>query len=103
MKFIKALVFHKRNWPKANKFLYSCNYISIKFPLENKKTTFFSANRFNLLSIYERDYANGNQDLLSWCKKILCYVYAFIMTCNISFRFVFTMAQIPYYMGHPHI
>jgi len=71
MKFIKALVFHKRNWPKANKFLYSCNYISIKFPLENKKATFFSANRFNLLSIYERDYANGNQDLLSWCKKLL--------------------------------
>jgi len=97
MKFIKALVFHKRNWPKANKFLYSCNYISIKFPLENKKATFFSANRFNLLSIYERDYANGNQDLLSWCKKITKEKYNY----NIDSVELITMPRILGYAFNP--
>jgi len=71
MKFVKAIVFHKRNWPKANKFLYKCNYISINFPIKNKKTNFFSLNRFNILSVYEQDYANGNNDLFMWCSDLL--------------------------------
>tara|TARA_B100001250_G_scaffold401502_1_gene413470 strand:+ start:22 stop:762 length:741 start_codon:yes stop_codon:yes gene_type:complete len=97
MKFIKALVFHRRNWPKANKFLYSCNYISIKFPLENKKTTFFSANRFNILSIYERDYANGNKNLLSWCKNITKEKYNY----NIDSVELITMPRILGYAFNP--
>ena len=71
MKFIKAIVFHKRNWPKANEFLYKCNYISINFPIKNKKTNFFSLNKFNILSVYEQDYANGNNDLFMWCSDLL--------------------------------
>ena len=71
MKFVKAIVFHKRNWPKANKFLYKCNYISIKFPQETTKIRFFSLNKFNFLSVYEQDYANGNPDLFKWCSNLL--------------------------------
>ena len=72
MKLIKALVFHKRIWPKANSFRYSCNYISIKFPFKaNKKTKFFGLNKFNIFSVYEKDYANGSNNLLEWCAKVI--------------------------------
>jgi hypothetical protein len=54
MKFIKAKVFHKRNWPKANKFLYKCNYISIKLPLKIKKQNFLVLNKFNILSVMRK-------------------------------------------------
>ena len=72
MKLIKALVFHKRIWPKANSFRYSCNYISIKFPFEEKeKSRFFGLNKFNIFSVYEKDYANGHSNLLNWCAKVI--------------------------------
>ncbi len=72
MKFIKALVFHKRNWPQVNEFNYSCNYISITLPSsEDKNIKFFSLNRINLMSIYEEEFANGHKNLLDWCKKII--------------------------------
>ena len=54
MKFIKALVFHRRNFPKVNEFNYNSNYISICLPIKDKKTNFFSLNKFNILSIYEK-------------------------------------------------
>lgn len=75
MKLIKALIYHKRNWPRSNNFIYKCNYISIKFPSENKNIKFFSLNKFNILSIYERDYANQNKDLFLWCKEIVKQKY----------------------------
>lgn len=72
MKLIKALVFHKRIWPKANSFRYSCNYISIKFPFEEKeKSRFFGLNKFNIFSVYEKDYANGHSNLLNWCAEVV--------------------------------
>ncbi|MDC3386067.1 DUF1365 domain-containing protein [Gammaproteobacteria bacterium] len=71
MKLIKAIVFHKRIWPKNNSFRYNCNYISIKFPINEKKTNLFSLNKFNILSINEKDYANGNKNLFEWCKQIV--------------------------------
>ncbi len=71
MKFIKALVFHRRNLPKTNEFNYNCNYISINFPLEDKKTNLFSLNKLNIMSVYEKEYAYGHENLLEWCKKIV--------------------------------
>lgn len=71
MRLIKAVVFHKRIWPKNNCFRYSCNYISIKFPIDEKKTNLFSLNKFNILSLNEKDYANGNENLFEWCKQII--------------------------------
>jgi len=71
MKFIKAIVFHKRKWPKANAFLYKCNYVSIKFPLDNKKIKFFGINKFNILSVIEKEYANGKLDLFRWCYELI--------------------------------
>ena len=88
MKFVKAIVFHQRNWPKANKFIYKCNYISIKFPRENKKTSFFSLNKFNLLSVYEQDYANGNPDLFKWCSNLLKNKYNVFLERNKCINFV---------------
>ena len=101
MKFVKAIVFHKRNWPKANKFLYKCNYISIKFPQENKKISFFSLNKFNLLSVYEQDYANGNADLFKWCSNLLKNKYNLEKIDNlelITMPRVFGYALIQYHL-----
>ena len=71
MKFIKANVFHRRNWPKANKFLYKCNYVSIKLPAKDINTKFFSLNKLNILSVNEKDYANGSLDLFKWCAELI--------------------------------
>ena len=71
MKFINALVFHKRNWPKANSFLYKCNFVSVRFPLKEKNIKFFGLNKFNILSVYEKDYADGNNNLFEWYKNII--------------------------------
>ena len=71
MKFIKANVFHRRNWPKANKFLYKCNYVSIKLPAKDINTKFFSLNKLNILSVNEKDYANGSPDLFKWCAELI--------------------------------
>ena len=72
MKLIKALVFHRRNWPQVNEFNYSCNYISIKLPSgDDKNIKFFSLNKINLMSIYEKEFANGHKNLFDWCKKIM--------------------------------
>tara|TARA_Y100000768_G_scaffold90385_1_gene65098 strand:- start:7646 stop:8386 length:741 start_codon:yes stop_codon:yes gene_type:complete len=71
MKFIKANVFHRRNLPKVNKFLYKCNYVSIKLPAEDINTKFFSLNKLNILSVNEKDYANGSPDLFKWCSELI--------------------------------
>tara|TARA_B100001564_G_scaffold148690_1_gene124969 strand:- start:600 stop:824 length:225 start_codon:yes stop_codon:yes gene_type:complete len=71
MKFIKANVFHRRNWPKANKFLYKCNYVSIKLPTKDINTKFFSLNKLNILSVNEKDYANGSPNLFKWCTELI--------------------------------
>ena len=96
MKLINAIVFHKRNWPKTNKFLYKCNYISIKFPLNDKKTS-FSLNKFNILSVYEKDYANGNNNLLQWCSNLIKNKY----NKNIDKLELITMPRIFGYAFNP--
>ena len=74
MKFLyKASIYHKRFFPKANKFSYSGFYI--KFPidrLQKLKSLLFSVNNFNLFSFYEKDH--GYRDglpLETWAKDTL--------------------------------
>ena len=99
MKLIKALVFHKRIWPKANSFRYSCNYISIKFPfVEKEKSRFFGLNKFNIFSVYEEDYANGNGDLLSWCADV---IKGKKQDCNINNLELITMPRVLGYAFNP--
>jgi len=98
MRLIKAVVFHKRIWPKYNSFKYHCNYVSIKFPLENNKISFFSINKFNFLSLYEKDYANGNHDLFKWCSNLLKNKYNIKKIDNLE---LITMPRIFGYAFNP--
>ncbi len=81
MKFIKALVSHKRNSPRVNEFNYNCNYVSIRFPVDDKKIDFFSLNKFNFFSINEKEYADGNEDLFQWYKNIVKNKYGNDIDC----------------------
>ena len=69
----KAKIFHKRFFPRVNKFAYSGFYM--KFSLEKIKeldSLLFSVNKFNLFSFYEKDhgYKDGSS-LEIWAKDIL--------------------------------
>lgn len=97
MKFIKALVFHRRNFPKVNEFNYNSNYISICLPIKDKKTNFFSLNKFNILSIYEKEYAYEHENLLEWCKEIVRERYK----KNIDSLELITMPKILGYAFNP--
>jgi len=55
-KFCKAKVFHARNFPKKNSFLYNVYYLLLDIDYLETKTKFFSFNKFNLFSFYKKDY-----------------------------------------------
>jgi len=68
-------VIHKRFKPKTHYFKY--NVFSLLIDLSeleylNKKIKFFSHNKFNLISFYERDHGNRDDtSLVLWVKKNL--------------------------------
>ena len=68
-------VIHKRFKPKEHSFRYSV--FSFLIDLSelnhlNKKIKFFSYNKFNLLSFYEKDHGNRDgSSLIAWVKKNL--------------------------------
>jgi len=68
-------VIHKRFTPKTHYFKY--NVFSLLIDLSdldylNKKINFFSCNRFNLISFYEKDHGNRDgSSLILWVKKNL--------------------------------
>ncbi len=68
-------VIHKRFKPKPHSFKY--NVFSVLIDLSeldylSKNIKFFSYNKFNLLSFYEKDHGNrDNSSLISWVKKNL--------------------------------
>lgn len=68
-----AKIYHKRFWPKENEFSYSGLYM--KFSLDEMaalKSSFFSVNKFNIFSFYEKDhgYRDGSS-LYKWVQDIL--------------------------------
>ena len=69
----ESKIFHKRFLPKINKFKYSGFYIKFSIEdLQNLESKFFSLNKFNLFSFYEKDhgYRDGSS-LLLWVKDTL--------------------------------
>ena len=68
-------VIHKRFKPKTHYFKYSVFALLIdlsELDYLNKKIKFFSHNKFNLISFYEKDHGNrDNSSLASWVKKNL--------------------------------
>ena len=69
----EATIYHKRFYPKANKFRYSGFYIKFSIDkLQSLKSHLFSVNRFNLFSFYEKDhgYRDGSQ-LDAWVRDTL--------------------------------
>ena len=68
-------VIHKRFKPKIHYFKYKVFSLLIDLSeLENlnKKIKFFSYNKFNLISFYEKDHGNRDgSSLVSWVKKNL--------------------------------
>lgn len=68
-----ANIYHKRISPRVNEFNYSGFYTRFYLDeIKNLNSLFFSVNKFNLFSFYEKDhgYRNGT-DLLVWAKDIL--------------------------------
>ena len=69
----KASIYHKRFFPKANKFRYSGFYIKFSIDsLQTLKSLVFSVNRFNLFSFYEKDhgYRDGSP-INKWARDTL--------------------------------
>ena len=69
----EASIYHKRFYPKANKFRYSGFYIKFSIDsLQSLKSRLFSVNSFNLFSFYEKDhgYRDGSQ-LDAWVRDTL--------------------------------
>lgn len=69
----RASIYHKRMRPRINEFSYTGLYI--KFSLEDMvslKSIFFSVNRFNLFSFYEKDHGPRDGTPLDvWGRGIL--------------------------------
>ncbi|GDX35747.1 DUF1365 domain-containing protein [Alphaproteobacteria bacterium] len=68
-----ANVMHKRCSPKINQFVYKVFYICFDISkINNLKQSFFSINRFNVFSFYNKDHGNRDgKDLEIWIRKIL--------------------------------
>ena len=70
-------VIHKRFKPKTHFFKYKVfSFLLDLSELEylSKKIKFFSYNKFNLVSFYEKDHGNRDgSSLISWVKKNLLY------------------------------
>jgi len=69
----ESKIFHKRFLPKINKFNYSGFYV--KFSIEDLhklESKFFSLNKFNLFSFYEKDHGYRDGSSLSlWVSETL--------------------------------
>lgn len=70
---IKAKIMHKRFLPKVNQFVYNVFYICKEISEIYKiKSPFFSINKFNFFSFYNRDYGKKNSENPEiWLQEIL--------------------------------
>jgi hypothetical protein len=70
---IYANVMHVRTMPKINKFFYKVFYICFDISKINKLSCkFFSVNRFNIFSFYEKDHGKRDGSSIEiWIRKLL--------------------------------
>lgn len=71
-----AKVFHARNFPKKNAFLYKVFYLLLDIDDLNSHFKFFSINKFNLFSFFKKDHCKHNNqgfegNIRSWISSIL--------------------------------
>ncbi len=67
-----ANVMHKRTQPKVNCFQYKLYYLTLPLTqLFKLSTRLFSVNRFNLLSLFLKDYGNNEEDTTQWIRDTL--------------------------------
>ena len=69
-------VMHKRLRPAKNAFRYGVFFIRVPVRALTSQTLpvharFFSHNRFNLLSFFDKDHGDGQQPLCHWLDAIL--------------------------------
>ncbi len=69
----KAKIYHKRFHPKVNEFTYGGFFIRFQLDKMNSMSSrFFSINRFNLFSFYEKDHGERDgSSLYTWAQKML--------------------------------
>ncbi|MEY8765851.1 MULTISPECIES: DUF1365 domain-containing protein [Francisella] len=70
---LSSKVFHKRHHPKQNSFRYKSYYIILDMlNLKQSKTSFFSINKPNLYSFYDKDHGlKDGSSSLKWATNLL--------------------------------
>jgi uncharacterized protein len=71
-RLLKASVWHLRERPKRNEFTYAVYYVAYELGGEKvKKPTFFSFDRWNILSLYKKDLGpKDGTDWLPWVRSL---------------------------------
>ena len=65
-------VMHARQQPITHRFDYPVYFLRLPMhDLANVESRWFSRNRFNLLSFYERDHGDGGDSLI-WARAVCC-------------------------------
>jgi len=95
-----AQVFHKRLLPSVNQFSYQVFYICFDISkVKNLCLKFFSLNRFNLFSFYEKDHGKRDGSSLDgWIKKLLLENN---INCKIEKIFLMTHPRVLGYVFNP--
>jgi DUF1365 family protein len=70
---VPTRIFHVRSRPRHNAFRYTVLYVALTLEdIERRKgNLFFSFERFNLLSFYARDHADGTANPRAWIEGLL--------------------------------
>jgi hypothetical protein len=72
---VKAQVFHARTRPRRNAFRYGVCYLRLPLSefVRGRKGMFFSVERFNLFSLFARDYGDGKTAPAQWIAGVLAH------------------------------
>jgi len=95
-----AKVMHKRLLPRVNQFVYNVFYICFDISkINNLNKKFFSLNKFNFFSFYEKDYGpKDGSSIENWARNILKNQQ---IDKNINKIFLFTHPRILGYVFNP--
>jgi DUF1365 family protein len=70
---VQAHVFHARTRPRRNAFRYGVCYLRLPLSefVRGRRAMFFSVERFNLFSLFSRDYGDGKTPPAQWIARML--------------------------------